>query len=1235
MHYYENSSSAKSLRVVFRRVMYVLVWLWFRFYSMLESYNQLRCRNLEHRLFIQPLLIERQRFKIPHLPLHNAKLPNALCPIIGILLISLVSDIAVAQRTLTIEADTTLLDSMSIVPESFMLRGLDTAQYEVDFAAAQLIVKDRSLLLPTQVEVDYRTFSFNFSKTYQHKQTDLITESNRVYNPFRSENPEGESRLLDLGDLEKRGSVSRGVTVGNNQSLSVNSSLNLQLSGRLNERFSLLAAIADENIPIQPDGNTQQLQDFDQVYIQVFDESTRITAGDFQTMHDEGYFMRFNKKLQGARIETQLHPTKGDTSKTLRVDASGAVSRGKFARKTIQGVEGNQGPYRLTGAEGERFIVVLSGTERVYLDGRLLTRGQENDYVINYNTAELTFTAKVPITKDRRIVAEYQYSDRNYARSMVYSNTAYETDRLKLRLSLYSEQDSKNQPLQQDLSEAQKSVLRSIGDSLDQAIAPSLDSVAYSENQLLYAKKDTVYYDPVLDDSVLAKDILVYSSNPEVAAFQATFSEVGQGRGNYVQSSQLAFGRVYRWVPPVDGVPQGNYEPVTLLVTPKQRQLVSIGAEYELTENIHASVDWAGSNYDVNTFSSADKSDDLGMGAKVRIGGFQPIGKKWRAIGAVDYELVNRNFQQIERFRTVEFDRDWNIRDLVIQDNQNIIGAEIGVEQTESFSTIYGIKSFNAGSSFRGIQNAIDISSDLKHLRGSYGASLVQQQGDLVNSDYFQHNTLIAIPFWKVQLGYKDDFEQNRRYDPVADTLNGLSYQWWEWEASVSNADSAENRHKLSYAERTDWLKGLQDLERTTFARIYGYEMELNKNPNSQLGLRLNYRTLDILNEELTTQQRENTLISRVEYRFRAWKGALSSSTFYEIGSGLENRREYIYIETTPGQGTHIHIDYNNNGQKELNEFELAIQADQVASANYLKVFVPTDEYIKAFTTQFSQSVFLRPAAVWRGKKGVRKVISRFSDQLTYSVDRKNLELPLEDQFNPFLFDIADTLLQSTNSNFRNIFYFNQSHPVFGADVNYQRLEGRNLLTTGFESRSQEKTGIGFRWNFTSVLGLEARGEQGRKISASDAGALSARNYNIFFQQIEPKLSLQPGTKWRLSALFNYKEQVNRPDEGRNVTGGERSIARKSGLEFTLSNPEKGSLITNANLIQITYRGAPDSPAGFELLDGLQPGLNATWGVSYQRTLANNLQVSVNYNGRQSPGLKVIHTGGVQARAFF
>lgn len=1177
--------------------------------------------------------------------MHSSILTTRICPrslLLSLLLLAgvLHGRIAFGQEglsPLTLLSDSTVLDTNSIIPESFVLSGLNEDQYTLDPARALLVVSDPSVRYPEEVQVAFRSFSFNFSKPYQNKDRCEILRSQRVYNPFRSKpgTSGGTNDILDFGDIEKRGSISRGIIAGNNQNLSVNSSLNLQLAGRLNERFSLVAAIADQNIPIQPDGNTQQLQDFDQVYIQVYDDNNRITAGDYQIIRNDGYFMQFNKRLQGGRVESSIHPIKEDSSQVLQLEASAAVSRGKFARKTIQGVEGNQGPYRLTGAENEPFIVVLSGTERVYLDGRLLTRGQEHDYVINYNTAEITFTAKMPITKDRRIVAEFQYSDRNYARSLLYGAANYKSKRAEVELAFYSEQDAKNQPLQQELSDQQKDVLRTIGDSLNQAVASSVDSVGFSENQILYARIDTSYYDPVLDLTIPAENVLVYATDPDSAQYQAAFSNVGQGNGNYVFDRQVAFGRIFRWVPPVNGVPQGDHEPVIQLISPKQRQMVVARANYQISEQLKASVEWAGSKDDINTFSTADRADDFGMGTKVLIDGKQPIAGKWSALGKLDYEFVHRDFEQVERFRSVEFDRDWNIRDVLIPDNQNIIGAGVGADYNDEAQVLYGIKSFTAGPSFSGIQNSLDLKSTHQRVLGGFGATLTEQEGDLIQSRYYQHNTNIRIPLWKLNFGYKDDFEDNRRFDPKNDTLSDLSFKWWEWEASISNVDSAENRYKVSYAERTDWLKQGQDLGRATFARIYGYEMGLNKMRNSSLNFRVNYRTLEILNDEITQQTPENTLLTRTEYQVRLLKGALTSNSFYEIGSGLENRREFVYIETTPGQGTHIHIDYNENGEKELDEFELAVQADQVASANYLKVFVPTNDYIRVFRNQFTQSLYLRPAAVWRSKTGLRKFLGCFSDQFTYSVDRRTLEMELVDQFNPFVFDIADSVLQSTNSNLRNIFYFNQSHPIFGADFTYQRLDGRNLLTSGFESRSTERYGLAFRWNFTTMLSLEARGEQGTKASGSDANVLSSRNFNINYQEVEPRLVIQPGAKWRLSFNFSYREQQNTLASVVVNSGGERAFSRKSGMEFTLSSPEKGSLFITGNLIQINYSGAPDSPVGFEMLEGLQPGLNGTWGISYQRTLANNLQLNLTYNGRQSPGLNVIHTGGIEARAYF
>ena len=103
----------------------------------------------------------------------------------------------------------------------------------------------------------------------------------------------------------------------------------------------------------------------------------------------------------------------------------------------------------------------------------------------------------------------------------------------------------------------------------------------------------------------------------------------------------------------------------------------------------------------------------------------------------------------------------------------------------------------------------------------------------------------------------------------------------------------------------------------------------------------------------------DNTLLSRLEYSPRLIKGFITSSMFYETGYGLENKKEYYYLEVPAGQGSYAWKDYNENGIKELNEFEIAAFPDQ---ALYIRVYTPTNQYVKVLHDQFSFSLNLRPA---------------------------------------------------------------------------------------------------------------------------------------------------------------------------------------------------------------------------------------------------------------------------------
>ena len=461
------------------------------------------------------------------------------------------------------------------------------------------------------------------------------------------------------------------------------------------------------------------------------------------------------------------------------------------------------------------------------------------------------------------------------------------------------------------------------------------------------------------------------------------------------------------------------------------------------------------------------------------------------------------------------------------------------------------------------------------------------------------------------------------------DSLLGNSYQFWEWQAYMQNADTTKNRYGINYKNRTDFgvrnNSGEPALVTTTYAESYGGFLDLIKNSNNQLKLNAAYRKLTIRDTTLTFQKPDNSLVARAEYNFRLWKGLIYSSTFYEIGSGLEVKKEFSYILVAVGQGVYVWNDYNENGIKELNEFEIATFAN---TADYIKVYTPTNDYIKVYSNQFSQTLTLKPSALWANKKGFKKFIARFSNQASYRVDRKSNEPDLSKAYNPFLAETDDSTLVTLNSSFRNTLFINQLSPVFGLDLTYQDARNKALLVNGFDSRLNVFKEARLRWNMSKEFSWNLAYKDGIKKSSSQF--FSSRDYSITYYEAEPKLNYQPNTAFRATVSYRYTEKKNRLE-----FGGQKAELQDYGAEIKYNVLQKGSLNLKANFIRIKFNGAQNTSLAFEMLDALKTGQNVTWGVAYQRTLSNNLQLSLTYDGRKSEGTKVIHTGGAQVRAYF
>tara|TARA_B100001287_G_scaffold39863_1_gene29007 strand:- start:11564 stop:15007 length:3444 start_codon:yes stop_codon:yes gene_type:complete len=1114
-------------------------------------------------------------------------------------------------KKIHINKDTLLLDSATINPRTFSIydmqkNKLSNKSYTLLESSGKVIFHEA--IYDTLI-FKYHKFIINFNKNYYKHNENINRKKDDKFNPIYINRVGENVDFFEENQLNKTGSISRGLMIGNNQNFSLNSNLNLQLSGNISPNMKILASITDNNIPIQPQGNTQQLQDFDQIFIQVFNDNWKLTTGDFWIKDKLGYFLRYNKRGQGIHLKNSI---KNESGYEIETENSISLSKGKFSRNIIQGVEGNQGPYRLNGSENESYIIILSGTENVYIDGKLLKRGQNYDYVIDYNTSEITFTANQLITKDKRIIVEFQYSDKNYARSLVQSGTSFTKNNNKLYINVYAEQDSKNQPLQQSINLEDRSLLENIGDKIDLAVTSGVDSVLYNVNQNMYLKMDSLGY-----------QIYVYSNDEVNANYQITFSEVGQGNGSYVIKEYNALGKVFNWVPPdtlnSELILNGNYSPIKKLISPKKRQLMNIGG-ISKWGNKKLTYEISSSNKDINTFSKIDGNDNIGFAGITNLKIDSKINKKWSVNQEYKIEIIEKNFNRIERFRAVEFERNWNIQSINNNNNQFVSSGKINLNHNQNGKLSYQLNSFLIKDNFSGYKNDFSINWK-KPIHLDFNGSILNSKG-LTNSSFTRHETDLYIPLKEIKIGFQDIHENNLFYN--SDTIINSSYRFYDWKIYLSNIDSNKNKFQFYYQERYDWFKHQLVLRKATNAKSPGCKINLIKNKKFKLNYNLAYRSLSIIDSSLSNILPENSLTSRLNYQLKLLEGGIYTNSFTELGSGLELEKEFIYLEVASGQGTYTWNDYNNNEVKELNEFELAIFTDQ---ANYIKVFTPNNNYIKIYNFQFNQNINFDLKRIFNQKKLVGKLLKYFYNQTAISTQKKTNSLDFKVLINP-LVDTDNPVIQQMSNNLRNSLFFNRSSSKYSIEYVTQLFANKNLLVNGTDFRATKKEQIKLRWNLNKILMLQSEYNQGLKNNNSTYAI--NRNYNIVETETISKISIQPNTLFRLSINGRYTEKKNAIE-----LGNETSYISDFGLEIRKSTSEKALFNLNLHIVKIDYKGESNSAIGFEMLEGLQDGKNITWKLSFQKNMSNNVQLSINYNGRKSEIYKTIHTGGMQLRAFF
>lgn len=1086
----------------------------------------------------------------------------------------------------------------SVVPDSL---------YRIDWLNALLIRQGDALRLQDSVRIEYEAFPIRLNKVYRHKDLNYNRIDKPVYRPPGTESFFGSQAGSGAGSLRSNGSLSRGLSLGNKRDASLTSNLNLQLEGNLNRDFKIEATLTDANIPVQPEGNTQQIQEFDKVFIRIYNPKNEILAGDFDIRPANGYFLQMNKRVQGARYTTEIRGKEGKAA--FRTSAGAAVVKGKWARNAIQGQEGNQGPYVLTGASGESYIQVIAGSERVYIDGRLLVRGEEADYVMDYNTAELRFTPKILITKDKRIVAEFEYTERSYARFLLFNENRWSTGSGTYYVNFYSENDAKNQPMMQDLTDAGKSLLAGIGDQASLARISAIRESVFRNDRVMYKLTDT------LVNGIRFDSILVQSFHPDSALYEAGFTFTGTGNGHYRPVESAANGRVFEWVAPVEGKLQGSYEPVTRLVMPSSKQVLTAGLQQALGSRMRVGMEWAMTRNDRNTFSARDDQDNLGAGVKANLSRMDYLkSDSTLALESyVNYRFTGSGFDPVERFREVEFERDWNLTDATGR-SEHLLESGLRLVSRDSLSAQYRMQYLNRPGGNVGFRQLAEGKITRKSWETGWNGSYLLSSDEFRDTRFLRHTAYYRQQLGSVRLELSENAENNRWQAAGADTLMSNSAGFQEFRIEALQKRGERQPWVVRLSERTDLLPSAGRLQPASRALEVESWADLSRNPSLPLRAGFHYRTLRSDSTGSTTDNGGQSLTTRIDGRWKAWKGLIQSQTYFEIGSGFDRKTEYSYLEVAAGQGYYTWNDYNNNNIKELDEFEASNFRDQ---ATYIRVFRLGTELMPTLVNRFNQVFTIQP------KKGF---LSKFTSQLAYRIDKKTTRDDFIRFINPFTTDPSDPSMISLNSQLRHTLSFNRANPKFNADLVTQKQSTRTTLINGAEGKVNWSNSLLIRYRFHPAWQLNATTDLSSRESISEF--FSTRNYLIESLSQVIRIECEANQKLRISLNEEVRSEKNKTDDTQLVSNCVEGI-------LTGQIPEKGQVSLSVQHVYMQYDGETSSPSGYAMMRGFSKGHNGVAQLTARYQLGKNLVLEAMYEGRITGSGKPVHNAQLQIRAVF
>lgn len=978
----------------------------------------------------------------------------------------------------------------------------------------------------------------------------------------------------ERGEIYTNGYISRSIMMSSRGQSSVQSALDLQFYGEI-APFQIEGNLNDKNLPVQPEGTSARLQEIDRVYITLKKDNFKFTLGDFNIHSPENAVLsKYSRKLQGTSFsnisKTEKH--------SFNYGGVVAINKGKFSRIELKPIDGVSGPYKLQTIEAN-YIQVIAGSEKVYLDGILLKRGYDADYVIDYNTAEITFMPKIFIRTSMHIVIEFLYTDYNYAQASYGLYTEISGDKWQWGINYFSEGDIKAQPLLLSLSDSDKVVLAEAGANVPVKI-PSFRATNYKDQNITYAIIDTLDYDSVF----------VYSRDSTTQLYKVDFTYVGKNKGNYIVSNYAINGKIYEWIAPINGIPQGEYEPIRILNAPKRINLIESYFFYKPSENLETRITIGYSQNDINTFSEQDNKSQ-GLAYK-----FELIGKPSSEHTLTFFSQgVQSQFTSLEPLYNPEENKIFN-RELYTSEKMELWNG-----------LIYNFK--NEKNNFAHIKTSFFNKSKNEYsIIANANARYYWQKFHFVTTndyshthlpsyqiDYLKHSSNIGFNIKTLWLGIDNKIE----YHPIYKNkimLNN-SQEYYSFSPYIGWGDSTQTFLKLYYEYYNEKMPLIRKQHKT------GYQLEIKKIIWS---LRQNnyfvMQTSDTVKKNYFTSDNEVNLYTKNK--------SFNMQLRYILSQRQSPRIDYTYIEVPIGQGSHYWIDANNNGLQELDEFHIANFNDQ---AQYILLTIPTQDYISSYHQTCSFNFRFSPQLI----KKFPVFLKNFSLQSFFDINQNTIN------FNFLGINKKPDSLINSSERFRSILEY---HPQkINLSVRYEFYKQKILQTLIVGNIEQKKLNhslqfyipIAKKWNLQSISEYTYQSNKS-VFRSSTSYSFAGYTEKLELQYLETKYQIRVGPRY--SYVFD-KEQ--------NIKNNKIELY----IEPRIFSIKAETFMGKFGWIYNIAKNLSDPTMEYLMLEGYKQGNNGLIQIQWQRTLNKLIQISLQYEGRIMQHSSMTHVGSITVRA--